>query len=155
MKKDKSSNCTIDIYCGSICRDEGEITQISGCSIWCLFVDEYGRSSNRSFRYGLSSLNSLDASTRAAILGLSSVKSQHRSNKTVLHVDNQTIVDILTSSVVSDNEIHNELRLWYGYYSNITVKLIDDSAMTNRLKNMAEIAMVSQENHDSGTVFHE
>lgn len=155
MKKNKGTNCAIDIYCGSICRDEGEITQISGCSIWCLFVDEYGRTSDRSFRYGLSNSSSLDASIRAAILGLSSIKSQHRNNKTVLHVGNQTVIDILTSNAVSDNEINNELRSWYGYYSNITAKLINDSTIANRLKNMAEIAMVSQENHDSGTVFHE
>lgn len=151
----KKSKCAVDIYCGSVCRDEGEITQISGCGIWCLFVDGYGRSSDRSFRYGLGSSNSLDSSIRAAILGLSSIKSSCRNNKTVLYVDNQAVIDILKSDNGSDNEIRSELRTWYGHYSNITVELIADTAIDHQIKRMAETAMISQENYDSGTVFHE
>lgn len=141
-----------DIYCASSCRDEGDTTQISGGGVYIESIDGYGRHITRSFRYGFGGSDNITASIKAIILGLSSVKTPYRKQHTILHINNELVKNAIDNKSEIDHEAFVELGTWYSFYTNIQVALDNDSEGMSRAKNLAEIGMISQEQHDSGTV---
>lgn len=143
----------IGIYCASSCRDENEASQISGGGVYLSMIDSYDRQTTRSFRYGFGCSNSLTASIKSAILGLSSIKPPYRKWQTTLYLDNDVLVNsILMKTIDTPSPEFDELMKWHSYYHNIRTISEANSDNMIRAKNLSEIGMISQENYDSGTI---
>lgn len=148
----------IDFYCVGMCRDDGEPTQIAGCGIVIVFTDDHNRVKFRSFQYGLGNSSQNLADLQAIRLALSSVTSMFRSGRADVHTDSPYAAQMLErdgKAFVVDSDVNEviEARRWYGYYGDITVVVEDpqDDSMV-QARDLAEIALATQEHSDSGTL---
>jgi len=144
----------VKLIAAGACRDDGEITQVSGCGVVLLFIDEHGREQTREFGWALGGYSANMADVMASRIALSSVLPQFRIGETVLVINSEYVHTFLTEKAKSDIFEISELLRWFSYYPKITVANGSEEEMARAVE-LAEEALESQENYDSGTSMDE
>jgi hypothetical protein len=141
----------LDLFCVGVCRDDGEPTQIAGCGIVSKFVDDHDRVQCREFGWALGNSSERLAQLQAARLALCSVLPQFRGYPATLHVSNSIVEKSLDIETDPEEFLYEivALRTWYGYYKSITIIV---SPMDERVVELANIALDTQQHYDSGTI---
>jgi len=157
----------LKIYAVGCCLNEGYVTQLAGCGILLVAVDEIDgiyadRSSKmiRKYSYGLGDSGQDLADLQAVRLALASVGPDFRKYPTEIFVNNQIVHDIvglrrLDPTGEDDEDVIKDLYKWIGFYDNATIKLIgstlDGKKYMEETMLLAENAAAIQKQSDSGT----
>lgn len=147
-----------DIYCGSICKDNGKPTQLAACGILIVYTDDT-YSKKRSYGYGLGNSTKNLADVQAVRLALASISSKYRHIETHLHTNNPYVISMLemvdgqySKSAKTNIESIDEMRRWHSYYSCIITEKVDVSDKYYlAAQEMAENCLKNQDMIDSGT----
>lgn len=149
----------IDFYCVSVCQNDGEPTQLAGCGVVVVFTDDQNRTKRRIFRYALGNSTQRLADLQVIRLALASIRSPFRGADTCLYINSTYAARILEKSgkafVESFFEYEHEVqevRQWFGHYGKISI--VENMNNNNMLqaKDLANIALATQEHVDSGTL---
>jgi len=151
----------IDFYCVGICRDDGKPTQLAGCGIVIVFTDDQNKTKFRSSKYGLGNSTQNLADLQTVRLALASVKSSFRGvESTIIHTSSPHAAKMLeregkafVAGISENTHVVDEIRKWFGFYSNISI-IVENPNDDNMIqaKDFADIALVTQEHSDSGTL---
>lgn len=143
----------IDVYCAGKCRDNGLPTQIASCGIIVVFTDDQNQSRFREFSYGLGGSTLNLANMQAIRLGLASVQSAFRANETTIYTSSAYAAKMMNPDVKPsvNKEIVEEMRKWASYYQNLAIVVDKDNPIVVRAKDLADVALATQINTDSGT----
>lgn len=143
-----------DFYCVSVCRDDGQPTQIAGCGVVVVFTDDQNRVQSRAFSYGLGNSSQDLADLQAVRLALASIKSSFRSDTSVLHTSSDYVIQVMCHQGGSQENTREivEARKWFGFYGNVSVAKEDSNhALMMRARSLAKMGLDTQERSDSGT----
>lgn len=143
-----------EIYCAGASRDDGLISQMGGCGVVLVAVDNHGRVQSREFSFGLGGSPKLLADIQSVRLALASIIPPMRSNKCLLYLDNPDVASFLTTSTImlGFREQIGELKRWFSYYKDISVNLlVGPNQYLNKAKELAQNGLTKQTNTDSRT----
>ena len=158
----------LKMYAVGCCLNEGYVTQLAGCGILLIAIDEIDgiyadRSSKmiRKYSYGLGDSGQDLADLQAARLALASVGPDFRKHPTEIFVNNQIVLDIVAAGIFAghtvrfdDEDAIKDLYKWIGFYDNATIKLVEstsDKKYIEEAMSLAEDAAAIQKRSDSGT----
>lgn len=144
----------IAIYCIGAARDEGTLSQIGGCGVVLVAVDEYSRVQSREFSFGLANSNRVLSEIQACRLAFASIIPRFRSGNVTLFIECPDVAEFLTSDVtlVGFKDQILDLRKWRKYYKNLSVNVVTGSNQRlDRARELANLGLKSQNNTDSKT----
>jgi len=163
----------LKVYAVGCCLNEGYATQLAGCGILLIAIDEidgvyadYSSKMIRKYSYGLGDTGQDLADLQAVRLALASVGPDFRKCPTEIFVNNQIVPDFVivkpnqflarttTLGMFSDEDAIKDLYKWVGFYDDITIKFgstLDDEKYMKEAMSLAEDAAALQKQSDSGT----
>lgn len=118
------------VYCATTTINEGSVIAQSGCGIILQFHDNVqNRKWTREIGFPLGGSTAGYARIISARLSLASIRSKYRKYKTIISVDDDYVVDLMLNQLEpkpDESDQYAILKEWFGYYSDLTIKVFDD-----------------------------
>lgn len=150
----------IDIYCASSIKDNGKVTQLSGCAI-IMTLHDGDVKKIRKFGYPLGASPLALANIQAARLALASILPVFRGSSTVvLHLPNNPTAKWLEKGAdgkyennpKSNAQAIEEMRRWSSYYDDLKFYVDKSSEFMDEVRELARDVVENQEGFDTHTM---